>query len=101
MKLKKGDEIIVTVGKDKGRKGKVERVFPKDGSIVVPGINVYKRHQKKRDEKHPGGIISIPRALDVSKVMLVCPSCKKQTRVGFSVLKDEKVRICRKCGQKI
>jgi len=101
MKLKKGDSIIVTAGKDKGRKGKIEKIFPKDGTILITGINVYKRHMKKRDEKHPGGIISLPKPLDASKVMLMCPSCGTKTRVGYKNLKDEKVRICRKCSQKL
>ena len=101
MKLKKGDQIIVTTGKDKGRKGKVEKIFPKEGTILIPGINVYKRHTKKRDDKHPGGIISVPKAMNVSKVMLLCPSCGQKTRIGYKLLKDEKIRICRKCDQKI
>jgi len=101
MKLKKGDEIIVIVGKDKGRKGKVEKVFLKNDTVFIPGINVYKRHTKKRDDKHPGGIISLPKPIKVSKVMLVCPSCSHMTRIGYKKLKDEKIRICRKCGQKI
>ena len=58
MKLKKGDQIIVTVGKDKGKKGKVEKVFPKDATVVVPGINIVKKHEKKRDEQHPGGAVA-------------------------------------------
>jgi len=101
MKLKKGDEIIVTTGKDKGRKGKIESVFSKEQTVVVPGINVYKRHMKRKDEKHPGGIISFPRAIASSKVMLVCPSCGQQTRVGYKQTKDEKVRVCRKCEKTI
>ena len=101
MKLKKGDEVIVTVGKDKGRKGKVEKVFPKDNAILVAGVNVYKRHTKRKDDKHPGGIISKPKAIQSSKVMLICPSCGQKTKIGYKKLKDEKVRICRKCEQKI
>jgi large subunit ribosomal protein L24 len=101
MKLKKGDEIIVTVGKDKGRKGKIDRVFPKENTILVAGINVFKRHTKRKDDKHPGGIISVPKAMQASKVMLMCPSCGQKTRIGYKNLKDEKVRICRKCEQKI
>jgi len=101
MKLKKGDEIIVIVGKDKGRKGKIEKVFPKDNTIIVAGINVYKRNTKRKDDKHPGGIISLPKAMDISKVMFLCPSCGQKTRIGYKILKDEKVRICRKCEQKI
>ncbi len=101
MKLKKGDTVIVTIGKDKGKKGKIEQVFPKEGMVLVSGVNVYKRHTKKRDEKTPGGIIEHNRPLGVSKVALMCPKCGKVTRVGFIVVKGEKIRICRKCEQKI
>lgn len=101
MKLKKGDNIIVTAGKDKGRKGKIEKVMPREGLVLVPGINIYKRHLKKRDEKNPGGIIDLPRPLPIGSVALVCPACGKPTRAGFVVGKTEKVRVCRKCGKKI
>lgn len=99
MKLKKGDEIIVTLGKDKGKKGKIEKVFPALGEVLVPGVNLYKRHMKRKDEKNPGGIIEFPRSLGVAKVALICPKCKKPTRVGYQVAKDEKHRVCRKCKQ--
>ncbi len=101
MKLKKGDTVVVTIGKDKGKKGKIEKVFPKEDMVLVGGVNAYKRHTKKRDEKTPGGIIEHNRPLAVSKLALVCPKCGKATRVGFIVTKGEKVRICRKCEQKI
>ncbi len=101
MKFKKGDTIVVTAGKDKGRKGKIDKVFPKEARVSVPGINVYKRHMKKRDEKTPGGIVDKVRPLPVANVALVCPHCGKQTRAGFILAKDEKVRVCRKCGKKI
>lgn len=101
MKLKKGDNIIVTVGKDKGRKGKVGKVNPTENTVLVTGVNMYKRHLKKRDEKNPGGIIDFPRPLDVGKVSLICPKCGKTTRIGYLVTKGEKIRICRKCKQKI
>lgn len=101
MKLKKGDAVIVITGKDKGRKGKVEKAFPKSGTVVVAGVNVFKRHMKKRDEKRPGGIINITKPVAVSKLALVCPKCNKPTRIGYLVVKGEKERICRKCEQKI
>ena len=108
MKIKKGDTVIVTIGKDKGRKGKVEKVFPKKNMLLVSSVNIVKRHMKKRDEKNPGGILDMPKPLDASKVALICPKCGKQTRVGYFVSKavpagrqGEKVRICRKCEQKI
>lgn len=100
MKLKKGDEVVVIIGKDKGRKGKIERVNLKKNTVLIPGINVFKRHMKRRDEKHPGGIVEVTKLMNVSKVMLVCPKCKKPTRVGYLPGKD-KIRICRKCKGKI
>lgn len=101
MKYKKGDTVIITVGKDKGRKGKIEKILPQEESVVVSGVNVFKRHMKRRDEKNPGGIIDIVKPIDVAKVALLCPSCGKQTRVGFVTTKSEKVRVCRKCGKKL
>ncbi len=101
MKLKKGDEILVTTGKDRGKRGKIEHVNVRDNTILILGVNVYKRHVKKRDEKNPGGIIDFPRPLSVAKVALFCPKCKKPTRAGFSVTQKEKQRICRKCKQMI
>ena len=101
MKLKKGDTILVTIGKDKGKKGKIDRIIPGTQSILIAGINVYKRHTKKRDEKNPGGIIEFPRPLAAAKVALICPACGKPTRVGYLVAGGDKHRICRKCQQKI
>lgn len=101
MKLKKGDEIMITSGKDKGRKGKIERTDPKNREVLILGLNLYKKHMKKRDEKNPGGIIDFPRPLNVAKVVFICPKCKKNTRVGYSQVKNEKIRICKKCRQMI
>lgn len=101
MKFRKGDQIIVTLGKDRDRKGKIEKVFPKTDTVVVPGVNIYKRHMKRRDDKNPGGIVEIPRPLKTSKIALLCKSCGKKTRIGYSMTKTGKDRICRKCKQKI
>lgn len=101
MKIRKGDTIIIAAGKDKGKKGKVEKVLFAGTHVLVPSLNIYKRHAKKRDEKRPGGIIDFPRPLPVGNVAIVCPSCGKPTRVGYLVTKGEKIRICRKCNQKI
>lgn len=97
MKFKKGDEIIITAGKDRGKKGKIEKVLPKDNTLFVPGLNVYKKHMKKRDEKTPGGIIDISRPLKVSNIALICPKCSKATRIGYQFAGVDKKRICRKC----
>jgi large subunit ribosomal protein L24 len=99
MKLKKGDQIIVTIGKDKGKKGTIEKVFPQDSMVQVAGVNVYKRHRKKRDDRHPAGITEMVKPISVAKVALICPKCGKQTRVGYRIVKDVKDRICKKCEQ--
>ena len=75
MKIKKGDQIIVTIGKDKGHKGKVDAVDVKNAMVFVPGLNIYKKHEKKRDEKRQGGIIEYARPFPTGKVALVCPKC--------------------------
>lgn len=100
LKLKKGDKIKVTIGKDKGREGVVEKVLPKAMKVVVPGVNMYKKHVKSMGETK-GGIYDIPRALSLGKIALICPKCKKITRVGFKFAGTEKVRICRKCNKEI
>ncbi len=101
MKIKKGDTVIVSVGKDKGKKGKVEKVFPPSGTVIVSGVNLYKRHLKRRSDKDPGGIVDLPRPLAVSKVALVCPACGVPTRVGYLLGGNSKERVCRKCHKKI
>jgi large subunit ribosomal protein L24 len=101
MKLKKNDTVIVTTGKDKGKSAKIDMVLPKENKVRVVGINMVKKHAKRRDERNPGGIVDITVPLDASKVALVCPACNKPTRVGYLVAKNEKVRVCRKCGKKI
>lgn len=98
MKLKKKDEVIITSGKDRGKKGKIEKVFRKNDTVLLPGLNIYKKHLKKRDEKNPGGIISFSRPVPIANVSLICPKCGKPTRVGYQVQGKEKTRICRKCG---
>ena len=98
-KLRKGDEVFITAGKDKGKRGKVERISAE--KVYLPGLNTYKRHLKKRDEKNPGGIIQFSRPLPLAAVSLICPKCGKPTRVGFVIDKKNKRRMCRKCGAKI
>ena len=101
MKVKKGDTVQVLSGNDKGKTGEVLEVIPKDSKIVVKGVNVRKKHVKPRKQGEEGGIIPIECAIDSSKVNVVCPKCGKATRIGYSVEKDEKSRICKKCGAKI
>lgn len=101
MKIKKGDKVKVVYGKDRGREGKVERIYEKSSKIVIPGINIYKKHIKKNEKMPQGGVVEIPRALNVSKVMLICPKCTKLTRVGYEKVKKRKFRICKHCKSRI
>lgn len=98
MKIRKGDKVKIIAGKDKGREGKVERVYLKQNKILIEGINLYKKHIKKSDKVPQGGVVEIPRPLFMAKVMLICPKCKKTTRVGYKVEKGKKFRICKKCN---
>ena len=101
MKLKKGDKVIVTTGKDRGKEGAVEKVWLKTDKVTVSGVNIGKRHSKPRAQGQKGGIVEFVRPLTVSNVALICPKCKKPTRVGYKLVKDNKIRICRKCNQEI
>ncbi|MGR6837439.1 50S ribosomal protein L24 [Syntrophomonas erecta] len=100
MHIKKGDIVLVTTGKDAGKKGKVLRVVPKDKRVVVEGVNRVKRHQKPSRAIPQGGILKMEAPLNASNVMVVCGKCNKPTRVGHKLLNnDEKVRICKNCGE--
>lgn len=99
MKLRIGDEVIVTAGKDKGKKGKVDRVLPTSSKVAIAGINMYKRHSKASGKVKQAGVIDIVRPISVGNVSLVCPKCKLPTRIGFTIKGDNKSRVCKKCDQ--
>ena len=99
IKLKKGDTVKITAGKDKGREAKIEKIMP-GSRALIPGVNLYKKHVKGFGDVK-GGIYDIPRPMLFGKIALICPKCKKITRVGFKFAGAEKVRICRKCGKEI
>ncbi len=102
MKILKGDTISVLSGKDAGKRGKVLRADSKAGTVVVEGLNLLKKHSKPKKQGEKGQIIALPAPLNVSKVMLLCPSCKKATRVGYRVEKEGvKSRFCKKCNTTI
>ncbi|OGH47648.1 MAG: 50S ribosomal protein L24 [Candidatus Levybacteria bacterium RIFCSPLOWO2_01_FULL_39_10] len=101
MKLKREDEVIVVRGKDKGKKGKIEKVYPRANLVLLPGANLYKRHYKSPVQNRPSEIIEITKPLPAGNVALICPKCHKKTRVGYKMDNKEKVRICRKCKKRI
>ena len=98
--VKTGDTVVVLSGKDKGKKGKVLAVSPKEGKVIVEKINIVSKHIKPRRMGEPGGIIKAEGAMHASKIQIVCPRCKKPTRVGHKLYEDgTKSRICVKCGE--
>ena len=99
MKIRKGDNVKILTGNDKGKTGEVLEVIPKTEKIIVKGVNIRKKHVKPRKQGEESGIIPVECPIHMSKVNVVCPKCGKATRVGFKVEKDEKVRVCKKCGE--
>ena len=98
MKVKKNDTVLVLTGKDNGKTGKVLRAIPGDNKVVVDGVNVQKKHKKARSAQEVSSIQSQSGPIDVSNVMVVCPTCNKATRVAYAIEGDKKARICKKCG---
>ena len=95
-KIRINDTVKVTKGKDLGKTGKVLRVFGEQAKVLVENINEYKKHVKNRGNQK-GGIFTISKPLSIANVALVCPSCKKTTRVGYEIKAGVKNRICKKC----
>lgn len=101
MRIKKGDTVEILSGNDKGKQGEVLEVIPKTEKILVKGVNIRKKHVKPRKQGEEGGIIQTEVAIHSSKANVVCPKCKKVTKIGYKIEKDEKVRVCKKCGAEI
>ena len=102
MKLQTGDIVKIVRGKDSGRTGKIEKVFPKEDKVVVEGVNQYKRHIKGQMAGQKSEIITLTKPLPVANVMLQCPKCKKPARIGYKILKDgNKTRVCKNCSAEI
>jgi large subunit ribosomal protein L24 len=116
MKIKKGDTVQVLAGKDRGKQGRVIEARPSEGRVIVENLNLVKRHRKPRPLKdssrmgqtqiQPGGVIDLAAPLAVSKVMIICPTCGRASRVGYEYREDEKgrrikVRVCKRegCGE--
>ncbi len=99
MHIKKGDNVVVLSGEDKGVKGEVIAVSPEEGKVLVKGVNIIHKHVKPRRQGESGGIIDAEGAIYASNVALYCPDCKKGVRVRHEIKDDKKIRVC-KCGHK-
>lgn len=97
MKLKKGDQVKIIAGKDKGKTGAIMKVLPEASRVVVDGINVFKKRVRPKRQGEKGEVVVVPRALHLSNVMLLCGNCKKETRAGLRFDGDNKERYCKKC----
>lgn len=98
--VKTGDTVIILSGKERGKKGKILAVSPKEGKVIIEGRNMVSKHVKPRKMGDQGGIVKAEGAIYASKVQVVCPRCGKPTRVGHKIYEDgTKERICRKCGE--
>ncbi|MCJ7508038.1 MAG: 50S ribosomal protein L24 [candidate division Zixibacteria bacterium] len=107
MRIRKGDTVVVIAGDDKGKSGKVLKLFPADNKAIVEGVNFIKRHTRPSKTNPKGGILEKEGPINLSNLMVFCGKCSSTTKVGFKVLgeggkgKRSKVRICRKCGEVI
>ena len=101
MNVKKGDTVVVLSGKDKGKQGKVLGTVPSEDKVVVEGVNMATCHVKPRRQGETGGIVSREAAMYASKVQVVCPKCKKGTRVAHKIENGKKTRVCKHCGAEL
>ena|SRR3989338_2200771 len=98
MDIRKGDQVKILVGKDRGKSGPVLRVEPQTSRVVVEGFNLYKKRVRPKAAGAKGEMVSLPRAVPASNVMMICPTCKRPTRVGHTALEGgKKMRLCKKC----
>lgn len=101
MKLKKGDNVQILAGNDKGKTSEILEVLPKENKVIVKDVNIKKKATKPRKAGETGGIISREFPINASNVAIVCPNCKKPVKIGYKVEGDKKVRICRSCNTEL
>ena len=101
LKVKKGDLVRVLSGKDKSKQAKILRVFPSTRKVVLEGLFLVKKHTRPKKAGEKSQLVAVPQAINVSKVMLVCPSCSRPARIGYVLNDNKKERICRHCQNKI
>lgn len=101
MKVKKGDQVKIVKGKDRGKKGKIMQVFPNDGLVVIDGQNLRVKHARPKKEGQKGEKVQFSAPMREENVMLICPKCSKITRIGYKVIENKKNRVCKKCKEVI
>jgi len=101
MKIKKGDSVIIISGKEKLKKGKVLKVFPKENKVLIEGLNLRKKHIKPKKSEEKGQTIQVSIPVNIANVKLICPKCDKAARVGYKIIGENKFRTCKKCSQEI
>jgi len=98
--FKKGDRVLIIIGEDKGKTGKIVRIFPKKMQVIVEGVNFIKKHSKPTQKAPQGGIVTQEGALHISNIRLICNKCNKPTAIRRERIKEGKrVRVCKKCGE--
>jgi len=101
MKVKKGDKVLIISGKDKGRTGKIIKSLLKNGTILVEGINLKKKHVKAKKQGEKGQVIATPSPLNISNIKIICPKCGKATRIAYNNSVAIMAIICKKCKSQI
>jgi large subunit ribosomal protein L24 len=101
MKLKKGDNVIIITGKDKGKKGKIAKAMPKDNKVIVEGLNMYKKHMRPRRQGEKGTTVELAMPIHASNVMVLDPKSGKPSKIGKKKVGDKFVRVLRKSNQEI
>lgn len=102
LRIKRDDLVYVITGEDRGKKGKVLKVYPNTNRVIVEGINLMKKHRRRTREDQQGGIVQIEKPINISNLMFFCKHCNRPARLAVSILKDgSKTRICRKCKEVI
>ncbi|TSC74788.1 MAG: large subunit ribosomal protein L24 [Parcubacteria group bacterium Gr01-1014_30] len=98
MKIKKGDNVLIISGKDRGKTAKVLRAFPKEAKVLVENVNLRKKHKRPGRAGEKGQVLQLPVPFSVANVKLVCLKCGKPSRVGYKITDGKKVRVCKQCG---
>jgi large subunit ribosomal protein L24 len=100
VQIRKNDSVMVIAGRERGKTGKVLRVVPEKGALIIERVNLVKRHSKPRGPQQPGGIVEKEAAIHASNIMIMCDKCNAPVRIGHKQLGDgKKIRICRRCGE--